>query len=501
LSAGHDGGPAEATRALLAALDAAAPGPGAPLFRGAEGASWRASRVPGVDGLETPVLAGLAAGHLDVVVTGQQPGFLGGPLLTLHKIATAIALADRRTAAGSPTVPVFWCGDDDDDLVEALAPVGWDPGAAALVHADGRAAARGGRLERVMIGGTPARRWCAPGGALLRRLAVSAEADAPVAGAPGDGALAADLAALWATALEDDWDWSRLNVAAVARVFAGRGLIVVRGGDPGLQAAAAPFYASLSGRRARLRELARSEGIRLEARGMAIAVSERSLRHDLFAAVDGRRVAVPDTAVLPPASALRPGVMLRSLVQDWLLRPVAVVVGPGEAAYLRQLAPVYAAVGVTRAPLVPRLFGWVLPPRFPDGTLASFAAGPAVDAAVAESLAARLANETAERLAGVLEAELGMIPEQASALARGRARRWRRGVQAMLRHEGRRQWERQTAAAPGWVLPEGHRQERRLAACAAAALFGDELATALIGAAAAHLAAGASGNWREYLVR
>jgi hypothetical protein len=51
------------------------------------------------------------------------------------------------------------------------------------------------------------------------------------------------------------------------------------------------------------------------------------------------------------------------------------------------------------------------------------------------------------------------------------------------------------------VLPAGHRQERRLAACAAAAVFGDELAAALIGAAAEHLAGGARGNWREYLIR
>ncbi len=67
-----------------------------------------------------------------MVVTGQQPGFLGGPLYTLHKIATAIALARRRTPAGRPTVPVFWSGDDDDDLAEALAPVAWDAATGAL---------------------------------------------------------------------------------------------------------------------------------------------------------------------------------------------------------------------------------------------------------------------------------------------------------------------------------------------------------------------------------
>jgi hypothetical protein len=496
LSPDAHGGAAEATQALQAVLQASAHRSGAPLFSGAEGAAWRASGDAVTAGLAAAgsgagIPADLAAGRLDVIVTGQQPGFLGGPLLTLHKIATAIALAARRTAAGRPTVPVFWCGDDDDDLIEALAPVAWDPVASALVRADGRAAARSGRLDRVMIGATPARRWCAPGGALLQRLAA----------APDAGPLAADLAALWVAALADNWEWSRLNLAAVGRVFVGRGLIVVRGGDPLLHAAAAPLYAEIAGRRAHCRELTRSEGLRLEALGVPPAISERSLRHHLFAAVDGRRVTVPEAATLPASADLRPGVMLRSLVQDWLLRPAAVVVGPGEAAYLRQLEPLYQELGVARAPLVPRLFAWVLPREFPLPLLASFAKGSAMDASAAEALAARLAATTARDLAGVLASELALPADRAAALAHGRARRWQRGVKAMLRQEARRQWERQTADAPGWVLPEGRRQERRLAAFAAAALFGDELTEALIGAASDHLDDGARGRWHEYLVR
>lgn len=497
LSGDASGGLSEATQAVRSALTGSGAGVGAPLFSGGEGAPWRASRAAAAavgtptGGIDADLAAGLAAGRLDVVVTGQQPGFLGGPLLTLHKIATAIALAARRTADGRPTVPVFWCGDDDDDLVEALAPVGWDPALATLVRADGRTAARGGRLERTMIGVTPARRWCAPGSALLQRLAAAPEADS----------LAVDLAALWANALAEDWDWSRLNVAAVRRVFAGRGLLVVRGGDPHLHAAAAPFYAEIAGRRARCRELAHAEGLRLEALGVPAAISERSLRQHLFAAVAGRRVAVPEAAALPAPADLRPGVMLRCLVQDWLLRPVAVVVGPGEAAYLRQLEPLYRELDVPRAPLVPRLFAWVLPPEFPLPLLASFAQGPVPGPAAAAALAERLAATAAGDLAGALVSALALPPERAAALAQGRARRWRRGVQAMLRQEAHRQWERHTADAPGWVLPEGRRQERRLAALAAAAWFGAALPEALIGAAADHLAGGAHGLWHEYLVR
>lgn len=53
------------------------------------------------------------------VVTGQQVGLFGGPLLTLLKAATAIARAKQATAAtGIDHVPVFWLATEDHDLEE-----------------------------------------------------------------------------------------------------------------------------------------------------------------------------------------------------------------------------------------------------------------------------------------------------------------------------------------------------------------------------------------------
>jgi bacillithiol biosynthesis cysteine-adding enzyme BshC len=53
------------------------------------------------------------------VVTGQQVGLLGGPLLTLLKAATAVARAKQATAAtGIEHVPIFWLATEDHDIEE-----------------------------------------------------------------------------------------------------------------------------------------------------------------------------------------------------------------------------------------------------------------------------------------------------------------------------------------------------------------------------------------------
>jgi uncharacterized protein YllA (UPF0747 family) len=58
-------------------------------------------------------------GGARAVVTGQQVGLLGGPLLTLLKAATAVARAKQASrSTGVEHVPVFWLATEDHDLEE-----------------------------------------------------------------------------------------------------------------------------------------------------------------------------------------------------------------------------------------------------------------------------------------------------------------------------------------------------------------------------------------------
>lgn len=69
-------------------------------------------------GLETQANLDKLAAGAGAVVTGQQAGLFGGPLLTLLKAATAIRLAADATSAGHPHVPIFWVASEDHDFDE-----------------------------------------------------------------------------------------------------------------------------------------------------------------------------------------------------------------------------------------------------------------------------------------------------------------------------------------------------------------------------------------------
>ncbi|MDH5551319.1 MAG: bacillithiol biosynthesis cysteine-adding enzyme BshC, partial [Gemmatimonadota bacterium] len=72
------------------------------------------------DGLAQNRLDLLLSGQAFCVTTGQQPGLFTGPLFTIYKALTAIALAESLEArVKRPVVPVFWVAGDDHDFAEA----------------------------------------------------------------------------------------------------------------------------------------------------------------------------------------------------------------------------------------------------------------------------------------------------------------------------------------------------------------------------------------------
>lgn len=90
-------------------------------------ARFDAARLQAMAGAVHPVGASaadkldrIAAGDGFFVTTGQQPGLFGGPLYTVHKALTAVALARRlEPLLDAPVLPLFWVASDDHDWDEA----------------------------------------------------------------------------------------------------------------------------------------------------------------------------------------------------------------------------------------------------------------------------------------------------------------------------------------------------------------------------------------------
>ncbi len=53
-----------------------------------------------------------------VVITGQQPGLLSGPLYTIYKAVSAIVISERLSTENCTLIPVFWNASEDHDLSE-----------------------------------------------------------------------------------------------------------------------------------------------------------------------------------------------------------------------------------------------------------------------------------------------------------------------------------------------------------------------------------------------
>jgi len=439
-------------------------------------------------------LAQLRSGNAQVLVTGQQPGALGGPLYTLFKIATTVAAADRLTQAGQPTVPVFWSGDDDDDLVEAMAPQGWDASSGRLFRNDAGVSAFAGRQAgRPCVGELSAARWSQESNRWLDAWKRS-ESDGP-----GDPTLGTDLAAIWSTACADNWSWSRLNRRFLLRVFQGTGLLIVSGDDPRLHQAGEAFYQQVISLLPDLMAAATGRGQELIQAGFPLPVSERSVHRHLFVRENSERYVLENITPTVDPARLRPGVLLRSLLQDWLFRPAAVVVGPGELAYLHQLVPLYKILGIPRSPLLPRLFGTIMPKGMsPEILSTSDQSHPEMDPELLVEKATRVSENVVRE---ILEKELGVPDERAEKMAKGRSRRWRKSLQAMFRGELENQARQVPQRQPAWVFPSPGRQERTLSFLTSAAQWGHPLITAVLDSAADHLEQGNQNNWQDYVIQ
>jgi bacillithiol synthase len=302
------------------------------------------------------------------IVTGQQVGLFGGPMFAIYKALTAVKLAEEASAAGIDAVPVFWLATSDHDLAE---------------------------VNHVSLPG--------PDG-LLRTLTTSSH-DVP--GAPvsevrlGDEivAVVGEAASLLGDSealqfLRESYrPGETLGTAFArfyARLFSQWGVILLDASDAELHRVATPVYRTAIERAEELAAALLGRGEALESAGYYQQVKVTASSVLLFALRDGARTAIhrregsnnagefviggepgaeklSSTELLDRIAAtpenFSPNVLLRPVVQDYLLPTLAYTGGAAETAYFAQVGAVYETILGRVTPIVPRFSATLVEPK------------------------------------------------------------------------------------------------------------------------------------------
>lgn len=294
------------------------------------------------------------------LVTGQQVGLFGGPVFSIYKALSAVKLAQEAGKLGVDCVPIFWLATEDHDLAE---------------------------VNQVRIPGSDGH---------LQTLTTGAHGkpDAPVATITFGPEVSEGVAS--ASELLGESEWAKLlqecyrpgeNFGSAfaklfAKMFSEFGVILLDGSDEELDRIAAPIYGSAVERASEIAHSLLDRNRELEAAGYHQQVRVTDSSTLLFAMRDGVRIPIQQVEsdrflisdkklsrqeLLQTASqspqAFSPNVLLRPVVQDYLLPTLAYVGGAAEVAYFAQAAVTYEKLLGRRTPILPRFSATIVEPK------------------------------------------------------------------------------------------------------------------------------------------
>jgi bacillithiol biosynthesis cysteine-adding enzyme BshC len=302
------------------------------------------------------------------VVTGQQVGLFGGPMFCIYKALTAVKLAKQATAAGVDAVPVFWLATYDHDLAEVNHVSIPGPDGTLQVITTSSHDVPGAPVSAVRLGD---------------EIVPLVEQAAQLL---GDSEAAQFLRESYRPGESLGTGFARFY----ARVFAEWGVILLDASDAEIDRVAEPIYHAAVERADELATAVLARGAALEAAGYHQQVKVTPSSVLLFTMQDGARTPIhrrgqgsgaefiigsdavaaeklSQAELLARISAspeqFSPNVLLRPVVEDYLLPTLAYTGGAAETAYFAQAGAVYEALLGRVTPIVPRFSATMVEPK------------------------------------------------------------------------------------------------------------------------------------------
>lgn len=421
-----------------------------------------------------------------VITTGQQPGLFGGPLYTLSKALTALALADHvEETTGIPAAPVFWAATDDADFAESSRIV--------IPSSEGALELSIGKIDEVQrpLADEPLPNMDEVLGQFLRGVGSSSSSNI------------IDL-------VRDAYAGKKTIGSAYVRLLRGifepLGISVLDAAHPEVRAAGDSVLRAALTRSAAVSDALVARNAAIKSAGHKVQVREVKGRSLAFRySHEGKeRIQVSHAARAAAGSSgkdLSATVLLRPIMERAILPTAAYVAGPAELAYYAQVSAVADALGAQQPAVVPRWSGTVIEPRV-DRILARHNLSPS-DFADRHALESKHARDAIPQDA---RAVIQKLTDAASAAARpsghrlvpdavltglqrdisNRVERFERRVAAAVKREGTEAL-RDIEVARASLYPLGTPQERAVSFVALLSRYGNELPSRILTAARSHI--------------
>ncbi len=308
-------------------------------------------------------------GGAAAIVTGQQVGLFGGPMFAIYKALTTVKMCEQAASAGIDAVPVFWLATYDHDLAEVNHVSMPGPDGLLRTLTTSSHGIAGAPVSEVRLG--------------EEILPLMEEA----AGLLGDSEAAQFLRESYRPGETLGSAFARFY----ARLFAPWGVILLDASDAELHRVAAPLYRAAIERAEDLETALLARGEALESAGYFQQVKVTASSVLLFAMHNGARTAIhrrvngsnqaAEFTIGSEAGAERlssaemldridkapenfsPNVLLRPVVQDYLLPTLAYTGGAAETAYFGQAGAVYERILGRVTPIVPRFSATLVEPK------------------------------------------------------------------------------------------------------------------------------------------
>lgn len=317
-------------------------------------------------------------------VTGQQVGLFGGPLFSIFKALSAVKLAEQATADGVDCVPIFWLATEDHDLAE--------------VNHIALASEKG--LPEIFVAESQAFEGNAVADAPVGTIRFESEIDPLIERAAtvlGDSEVTTWLR----EAYRPGETLGSAFALLFARLFAPWGVILLDPADLGsanndFHELAKPLFHAAIERASELDEALLARGKALEAAGYHQQVKVTSATTLLFEVKNGARTVVRRTnhgaqeefaigeerisraelleRIEAAPEKFNPNVLLRPVVQDYLLPTLVYTGGAAEVAYFAQVAVVYEKLLGRVTPILPRFSATLIEPK-PERILTRYQLG------------------------------------------------------------------------------------------------------------------------------